>query len=100
MDNVSLNASQQISPKSDLVKTGVKPYRLTVLFNHVHTTESHPWGCDTAKEDIYEANDIEYFLDGIETPYEEVKAYLDKVGEDIDEITDKLIDKAIEEYNS
>lgn len=100
MNKISLSTSQQISPKSDLVKAGVKPYKLTVLFNYVHITESHPYGNGTATEDIYEAQDIEYFLDGVETPYDEVKNYLDKVGKDIDELTDQFIEKAVEIYNT
>lgn len=98
---VSLNASEQLTPERDLIKAGVKPFRLTVLFDYVEFSQPQPYGSMTVSELLTEVRDTEYFKDGVEIPYDELQEHLEEYFPeiDLDELTERLVQKALDEFH-
>lgn len=98
---ISLNGSEQLTPERDRIKAGIKPFRLTVVFDYVESDEAQPYGNTEVSERVAVWQDEEYFMDGVETPYAELNAHLAShfPEVDLDELTERIVDKAIEEFH-
>lgn len=94
-----LSASEQLTPHRDLIKAGIKPFRLTLVFDYVEIEEHHPYGSTTAVEHRSEMENDEYFKDGVGVPHQELAAHLEQYFDtDLDELAEKLVDKAVIEF--
>jgi hypothetical protein len=98
---VGLNASEQLTPARDLIKAGVKPFRLTVVFDYVEFRQAQPYGNTEVTEHLTEVKNEEYFMEGVEIPYDELKTHLEAhfPEVDLDELTEKLVAKALDEFH-
>lgn len=96
---LSLHASKELVPERDRIKQGVKPFRLTVVFEYLESEQPQHRNEDP-KHFLEVYDTTEYFIDGAEIPYDELKEHMEKYFPDLDldELTEKLIAQAIEDY--
>ena len=95
--SLSLNGTQELLPKT--LKGEKKPVKITVLFDYVETSQSHPYGSTTATEKLVEYNNEEFFLDGVQMEFEDLEKFVKEFNDEIDlqEVVDKIQAKAVEQ---
>lgn len=98
---VQLHSTKQLTPERDRIKAGVKPFKLTVLFDYVEWSESHPYGSTVAHESRAEVQNEEFFMDGVEIPVEELKPHLAEHFPEVDfeELIESMTKKAVDEFH-
>ena len=98
MDNY-LHYTIELVPPQHL-RNGLKPLKVTVMFDYEVVRQEHPYGSTTATELLEDLKNHEYFVNGEQVTFKELERYFKPfTNYEINQTIDDMERRAINEYN-